>query len=89
VAVILTEDVLQDDLALSAARVIATANKQALASDVDALDSVLTMQPRVTEDEAIWRVDYGGRNITGRRGGGLTVDVTADGGTVKQVLRGQ
>ncbi len=88
-AVTVPEDVLQDDLALFVARVTATANKQAFASGVDALNSVITIRQMSSEDRAAWRVDYGDQDVLGWRGGGLSVDVAADGETVKRVLRGQ
>jgi hypothetical protein len=85
---VLNPDVLQDELAVSLARVIAAANKRARESGVDVLESIITIT-QLGGTEAQWRVNYGPKNYVGRRGGDLIVDVDADGTSIKQVLRGQ
>ncbi len=87
-SITLTDDVLQDDLALPLARAIAAANRRAGEFGVDVSQSFIT----ITQDFANglhWRVNYGPKNPVGRRGGDLIVDINAVDATVTQVLRGQ
>lgn len=87
-ATTLTPDVLQDDLALSLARVLAAANKQARASGVDVAESLIT----ITQDSnsgSNWRINYGPKAYVGRRGGDLIVEVDGRNASIKHVLRGQ
>lgn len=85
---ILTTDVLQDDLAVLLARVIATANKRARELGVDVLQSFITITQSF-ENGSCWRVNYGPKDYIGRRGGDLIVEVDASDVSIKQVLRGQ
>lgn len=87
-AAVLSSDVLQDNLAVSLARVIAAANKRASELGVDALQSIITVT-QMTNGEACWRVNYGPKDYIGQRGGDLIVDVDALDATVKRVLHGQ
>jgi hypothetical protein len=89
VATTLTADVLQDDLAVSLARVLAAANKKASESGVDVLQSLITITQRSLNSDLLWRINYGPKDYAGRRGGDLIVDVDANDASVKQVLRGQ
>jgi len=84
----LTADVLQDDLAVLLARVLATANKHARELGVDVLQSFITITQSF-ENGARWRVNYGPKDYIGRRGGDLMIEVDAGDITIKQVLRGQ
>jgi hypothetical protein len=88
-AATLTPDVLEDQLAVSLARVLAAANKQARGSGVDAAENFITITQRSVNGGLIWRVNYSARDVVGRRGGDLIVDVDGSDGTIKQVLRGQ
>ena len=84
----LTADVLQDDLAVLLARVLATANKRARESGVDVLQSFITITQSF-ENGPRWRVNYGPKDYIGRRGGDLIIEVDAGDVTIRQVLRGQ
>jgi len=88
-AVTLTAEVLQDDLAVSLARMLAAANKKARESGVDVPQSLITITQSSTNGDSIWRINYGPKNYVGRRGGDLIVDVDANDASIKQVLRGQ
>ena len=87
-SVVLSSDVLQDNLAISLARVIATANKRAGELGVDVEQSIITIS-QIMNGEAGWRINYGEKDYIGRRGGDLIVDVDADNTTIKRVLHGQ
>jgi hypothetical protein len=87
-SVTLTADVLQDDLAVSLARVLAAANKRARDAGVDVAQSVITISQNF-EYGLRWRVNYGPKDYVGRRGGDLIVEVEASDASVTQVLRGQ
>ena len=84
----LTTDVLQDDLAVLLARVLATANKRARELGVDVLQSFITITQSF-ENGPRWRVNYGPKDYIGRRGGDLIIEVDAGDVTISQVLRGQ
>jgi hypothetical protein len=81
-------DVLEDDMALSLARVLASANKRARELNVDVPQSLIT----ITQQNDIgrcWRINYGPRDYVGHRGSDLVIEVDATDASVKQVLRGQ
>jgi hypothetical protein len=84
----LTADVLQDDLAVLLARVLATANKRARELGVDVLQSFITITQSF-ENGSRWRINYGPKDYIGRRGGDLIIEVDAGDISIKQVLRGQ
>ncbi len=88
-AATLTEDVLEDQLALSLARVLAAANRQARQSGINTAENFITISQRSSNGDVIWRVNYSAKDSVGRRGGDLVVDVDEKDGTIKQVLRGQ
>ena len=88
-AATLTTDVLEDQRAVSLARVLAAANKQARQSGIDAAENFITITQRPVNGDVIWRVNYSAKNYVARRGGDLIVDVDASDGTIKKVLRGQ
>jgi hypothetical protein len=85
----LTADVLQDDIALSIARVLAAANKKAREAGVDLLNCLISVTQRAIDGRTVWRVNYGPKDYVGRRGGDLIVEVNADDETISRVLRGQ
>jgi hypothetical protein len=85
----LTTEVLQDELAVSLARVLAAANKQARDAGVDVTQSMITISQPYADDILIWRVNYGPRDYINQRGGDLIVEVDAADASVRQVLRGQ
>lgn len=84
----LTADVLQDELAVSLARVLAAANKCARESGVDVLQSLITIT-QIANGDLRWRINYGPKDYIGRRGGDLIVEVDANDASIKQVLHGQ
>jgi hypothetical protein len=85
---ILTNEVLQDNLAVFLARAITAANKRAREFGVDVSQSLITITEGF-ENGPCWRVNYGSKDYSGRRGGDLIVDVDATDATVKHVLHGQ
>jgi len=88
-AATLSPDVLQDDIAVSLARVIAAANKRARELGVDVLQSLITITQHSRNGDLLWRVNYGPKDYVGRRGGDLIIDVDPNDASIKQVLRGQ
>lgn len=88
-AATLTPDVLQDDIAVSLARIIAVANKRARELGVDVMQSLITITQRSLDGGLVWRVSYGPKDYIGRRGGDLIIDIEPSGASIKQVLWGQ
>jgi hypothetical protein len=88
-AAVLSSDVLEDDLAVSLARVIASANRRAIDLGIDLGKSVITISQVVVESSSSWRVNYGPQDYISRRGGDLIIDVAPEDGAIRQVLRGQ
>lgn len=84
----LSADVLQDDMAVTLARVMATANKRARELGVDVLQSFITITQQV-DNGLFWQVNYGPREYVNRRGGDLMIQVNGEDMNIKQVLRGQ
>jgi hypothetical protein len=84
----LTPEVLQDDLAVSLACVLAAANKRAREAGVDVARSVITISQRF-EHGLRWRINYGPKDYLARRGGDLIIEVAARDASVTQVLHGQ
>lgn len=85
---VLNADVLQDELAVSLAKVIAAANKRAREAGVDVRQSLITIT-QITDGELRWRINYGPKDYIGQRGGDLIVDVDASDANVRQVMQGQ
>ena len=68
----LISDVLQeDDLAVSLARALAAANKQAVQSGLDPAKSLVSITQHTADDALVWRINYSRRDFVGRRGGDL------------------
>lgn len=88
-AATLTSEVYQDDIAVTIANVLATANKRATEMGVDVAESLLTISQRLQDDIMFWRINYGPRDYINTRGGDLIVDVSANSGEIEQVLWGQ
>lgn len=86
--VTLSADVLEDDMAVSLARVLASANKRARELNVDVPQSLITIT-QLIDDGSCWRISYGHKDYAGRRGGDLVIEVDATDASIKQVLRGQ
>jgi len=84
----LSSEVLQDDLAVALAQVIATANKRARELGVDILQSLITITQHF-DNGMFWRINYGPKDYINQRGGDLIIEVGGDDKKIKQVLRGQ
>ncbi|MCU0568409.1 MAG: hypothetical protein MUF49_17650 [Oculatellaceae cyanobacterium Prado106] len=85
----LSSDVLQDDIAVAIAQVIAAANKQARELDIDVLQSLISLTQYPQNDGWVWRVNYGAKDSIGQRGGDLMIDVNPDDASIQKVLWGQ
>ena len=87
-AATLTGDVLQDDIAVSLARVIASANKRARELGVDIVQSLVTITQHF-DNGLLWQINYGTKDYINKRGGDLIIEVGGEDMKIKQVLRGQ
>ena len=87
-AATLSMEVLQDEIAVTLAQVIAAANKRAIVAGVDVNNSIITIM-QIIGKEFLWRINYGTRNYKSQRGGDLIVDVRAKDASIKAVIRGQ
>jgi len=85
----LEPEVLQDDMAVALARVIASANKRARELGVDVPQSVISITQHSFNGGWLWRVNYGPKDYIGRRGGDLIVEVHPSDARIEQVLWGQ
>jgi hypothetical protein len=88
-AITLNSDVLQDDIAVTVARVIASANKRARELNVDVMQSIISLTQYPQNDSWVWRVNYGAKDYVGRRGGDLIVEVNPEDISIQRVLWGQ
>ena len=88
-AATLTVEVYQDEIAVTIANVLATANKRASEMGIDVAESLLTITQQLQDNVMYWRINYGPKDYINRRGGDLVVDVSANSGEVKQVMWGQ
>ena len=85
---VLTAEVLQDELAVSLARIIAAANKSARGVGVNVAESLVTIT-QISNGDRYWRVNYGPKDYINQRGGDVLVDVDASDAHIRQILRGQ
>jgi len=85
---ILAPEVLQDDLAVSAARAIAVASRRARELGVDRAATVLTIAQQSDNGHPSWQINFGPKDYINRRGGDLIIEVAAD-GSIRRELRGQ
>jgi hypothetical protein len=88
-SVALSSDVLQDDVAVTAARAIAAANKRARELNVDVMQSIISHTQHDRDGSWVWRVNYGAKDYIGRRGGDLMVEVNPEDASIQRVLWGQ
>lgn len=86
---VLSSDVLQDDVAVTAARAIAAANKRARELNVDVMQSIISLTQHSQDGSWVWRVNYGAQDYIGRRGGDLMVEVNPEDASIYRVLWGQ
>ncbi len=85
---VLTAEVLQDELAISLARIIAAANKSARDAGVNIAESLVTIT-QINNGDIYWRVNYGVKDYINQRGGDVIIDVEASDLSIKRVMRGQ
>lgn len=86
---VLSNETLQDEIAVSVAKVLASANRKAKEMGVDVKESLITVSQHLTKGVWLWRVHYGARDYVGRRGGDLMIDVDPHNANIEQILRGQ
>jgi hypothetical protein len=86
---VLSSDVLQDDVAVTAACAIAAANKRARELNVDVMQSIISLTQYSQDGRWVWRVNYGAKDYIGRRGGDLMVEVNPEDASIHRVLWGQ
>ena len=86
---VLTNETLQDEIAVSVAQVLASANRKAKELGVDVKESLITVSQHLANGVWLWRVHYGARDYVGRRGGDLMIDIDPASADIKQILRGQ
>ena len=83
------EEIQQDSLALSVARALALANETATAEGFDQARFLVTITEETSPPNRRWRIHYGPRDYTRRRGGDLMVVVNEQAGAVERIVRGQ
>jgi hypothetical protein len=88
-AMTLTKEVLDDELAVSLARAVAAANARAKEEGLDLKETLVTVAEQGDQSGMSWRINCGPRNYVGRRGGDLIVEVGWQDAQIKRVLRGQ
>jgi len=88
-ATVLSKETLQDEIAVSVAEVLASANRKAKELGVDVKESLITVSQHLAKGVWLWRVHYGARDYVGRRGGDLMIDIDPRGADIKQILHGQ
>ncbi|HEY0459568.1 MAG TPA: hypothetical protein VGC97_10560 [Pyrinomonadaceae bacterium] len=88
-ATVLSKETLQDEIAVSVATILASANRKAKELGIDVKESLITVSQYLAKDVWLWRVHYGARDYVGRRGGDLMIDIDPASADIKQILRGQ
>ena len=86
---IMNNETLQIEIAVSVARVLASANRKAKELGIDVKESLITVSQHLAKGVWLWRVHYGARDYVGRRGGDLMIDIDPTSADIKQILRGQ
>ncbi|MCI0380427.1 MAG: hypothetical protein L0215_22815 [Gemmataceae bacterium] len=76
-------------MAVSLDQAVASANKQAVLLGVDPHNRSISIHECATNGTSVWRINYGVKNPIGRRGGDLIIDIDADSGCLRQILKGQ
>lgn len=87
-AAVLTPEVLQDEVAVSLARIIAAANKRAREVGVNVTESLMTIT-QISNGDLFWRINYGPKDYINQRGGDVIIEVDASNASIKNVQRGQ
>lgn len=88
-AVTLTAEVLQDELAISLARAITVANKKARELGIDLIQSLVSITQHTLNGRSVWRINYGPKDYVNQRGGDVFIEVDMHDATIKKILRGQ
>lgn len=86
---VLSEETLQDEIAVSVAEILASANRKANELGIDVKSSLITVTQHLTKGVWLWRVHYGTIDYVGRRGGDLMIEVDPTNADIKQILHGQ
>ncbi|HEX4949031.1 MAG TPA: hypothetical protein VFZ34_20300 [Blastocatellia bacterium] len=87
-AAVLDPDVLQDEVAVSLAHIIAAANKRAREASVNVAESLMTIT-QISNGDLYWRINYGPKDYINRRGGDVIIEVNATNASIRNVQRGQ
>jgi hypothetical protein len=85
----LPDDILNDELAVSLARMLAVANRRASALGINAQQSLITITQHSDGSETLWRINYGVKNYIGRRGGDLILEMNPNNAVIQKEQRGQ
>ena len=88
-ATVLSNETLQDEIAVSVAEVLASANRKAKELGVDVRESLITVSQHLAKGVWLWRVHYGARDYINRRGGDLMIDIDPANADITQILHGQ
>ena len=86
---VLDQTVFQDELAVSVARMVGSANQRASQLGVNVKQSLITISQHAHNGGLRWRINYGSRDYVGRRGGDLLLEVDTNDASIKQELWGQ
>ena len=84
----LTADLLDDDVAVSVAKIVAVANRRAKELGLDVVRSELSLTRDPNEGD-VWHVHYGPLDYLRHRGGDVTIDVDAVSLIATRIVRGQ
>ncbi len=85
----ISAEVLKDEIAVSLARAMASANKRAVEEGVDVPQSLISITQLFFNGDTFWRINYGPKDYVGRRGGDLIIEVDQSGANINHVLWGQ
>lgn len=88
-ATITKSEVLQDELAISFATVMALANRKATELGVNPLESRISTRQIFEDGITIWKINYGPKEYINRRGGDLLIEIDSSRTEIRRVLRGQ
>jgi len=83
-----TSDLLEDDVAVSVAKIVAVANRRARELGIDIARSELSLT-RDPHEGDVWHVHYGPLDYVRHRGGDVTIDVDAGSLVATRIVRGQ
>jgi hypothetical protein len=87
-ASVLMNDVLDDDVAVTLANIVAAANRRARELGVNIEESLISVSQSSGDDEGTWEINYGPRDYVSRRGGDTVIEIDSS-TQVRRVRRGQ